>query len=195
MVAVKSAIERIYPHGLDGFAVAQPNYVEDDHLLRVGFMSTAEAADLLKKLQQLDKAALAALIVRPGQIPTWLETGVVEGTTAVWLAGREPGPLVRAIHGFAARGSPAVLDALALLADDGAITVERRSDSVGNEILRVGRRGALVEVQVIRTDDPQRVGLWGARRPDRRAFCRIDIDLIRWLSSELVAVGADLGCQ
>lgn len=54
LILRKSAVDAKYPGGLDAFAQRSlPNYLEDDHLLRIGYMSTVEAMEQMDALNQL----------------------------------------------------------------------------------------------------------------------------------------------
>lgn len=51
VIVRKSALERTHPGGIDGFVRrALPNFVEDDLLVRVAYMSTGEASELIEEL-------------------------------------------------------------------------------------------------------------------------------------------------
>lgn len=52
VIVRKSAVESCFPGGLDGFARQDLcNLTEDEHLLRVGFMSGSEASDFVSELE------------------------------------------------------------------------------------------------------------------------------------------------
>src|SRR5690242_14912761 len=85
----KSAMEEHVPGGVDTIAqLSLPNFAEDEHLVRIGFMSTAEAIALMQQIEDL-----AATPIVPGKAvaivqwedlpyPAWLTVGVVDNDTA-----------------------------------------------------------------------------------------------------------------
>lgn len=102
VVVRKSAIEAKFPGGLDGFAHQDlPNFLEDDHLVKVGFMNPQDTS---RFLEELEAAGLCysdgdnsdiAVVERAGEsIWPWLVLGAHEGRTACWLNGQSPRELV-----------------------------------------------------------------------------------------------------
>src|SRR6185312_3577460 len=101
------ALEVRYPGGLTAYRDGCPNnsYLQDDHLTRVGFMSTAEAEQHLGQaavsgLRVTDDPSTSdALIICSGREPippcNWLVIGEHEGVMACWLQDSPPGELVR----------------------------------------------------------------------------------------------------
>ena len=58
--------DRTLPGGLNEFAPTQHNYIEDEHLFRVGFMSTGEAGALVDHLLSLGLPPEAVTIEHGG---------------------------------------------------------------------------------------------------------------------------------
>lgn len=102
VIVRKAAAEEKYPGGLDGFArLDLGNYLEDEHLVRIGFMSSRDAWAFADELQSAglrcsnDRESDIAVISRPnGPTPPWLSVGTCEGREACWLAGCSPGKLI-----------------------------------------------------------------------------------------------------
>jgi hypothetical protein len=90
VVARKSAIEATFPGGLEGFArQSLANFVEDDHLVREAFMSTADAYRFVEELSTTGlrysgdaNSDIAVVTTRDTATPPWLATGVCEGRWA-----------------------------------------------------------------------------------------------------------------
>jgi len=97
----KSAVQGKYPGGLDGLARrGLSNYLEDDHLVRVGFMSSPEAIGLAERLEAagLDYAGnggseVAVITGADEAAPSWLSVGERFGRRACWLSGAPEGEL------------------------------------------------------------------------------------------------------
>lgn len=179
--------ERALPGGLDGFAEARHNYIEDAHLFRVGFMSTGEALALAGELP----AGAAAVVTSDGPLPGWLRRGEVGGLRAVWLAGHEPGPVVPPLQGVLLYGPPGLRDALAR---DGAAIVRRHAPAEADAGDGAGRyevvRGdGLVDLDVIGVPNGGCV-CRATRRRERNRRCGPDIALLRWLDAALRGAGA-----
>ena len=93
-------VDPIVEGGLDLWAAQQPNYAEDAHLFRSAAMATYESEGEAQKLVAAGVPPDAFAIVQlQADLPDWLERGVVDGRTAVWLAGTPPGALVEPIAG------------------------------------------------------------------------------------------------
>ena len=96
----KTALEEKYKNGLDGFlSLSLPNYIQDDQIVRVGYMSTKEAVNLMDDLHEhgLTSDDFACLTK---SCPEWLSVGKIEGSHCCWLKGSEPLPVVKNINGF-----------------------------------------------------------------------------------------------
>jgi|GEM_PF-3044174 len=100
------ALDERYAGGLKAYRDDCPNnsYLQDDHLARVGFMSTAEAEEYLGQIAAKglrvteDPSTSDALILCSGREPApcnWLMIGEHDGVVACWLRESPPGPLVR----------------------------------------------------------------------------------------------------
>lgn len=94
----KAQLEAHLPGGVDLVLASQPpNFTEDEHLVRVGFMSTAEAVALVDRLVRagLPESAVpeTVSVVQFAELPypSWLEVGPVDEHVAAWLAGSSPG--------------------------------------------------------------------------------------------------------
>ncbi|TDC74480.1 hypothetical protein [Actinomadura sp. 7K507] len=182
--------ERSLPGGLDRFAASQHNYIEDEHLVRVGFMNTREADDLIGRLRSLglpDDAV--ALVQSNAPVPACLRRGEIDGIPAVWLTGHDPGPLVPPLQGVLLRGGSLLRDTLAALNADGDVEVRRTSpDEHAHDRYEIARGEALIDLDLIQGDGT--VGVWANRRQDRNRRCRDDIELLEWLRTALEAAGA-----
>lgn len=95
-----------FPGGLDAFARVcdAPTYLEDEHLVRVAFMSNADADALLDRVFDVLPAERLSYVVLdlrpdPSELPSWLD----RDRGSVWLAGTDPGPLVQLPRGISAR--------------------------------------------------------------------------------------------
>jgi hypothetical protein len=192
VIARTADADRALPGGLDEFAPTQPNYIEDDHLFRVGFMSTIEATDLVDHLLRLGLPDETVAVVQMDRLlPGWLQRGVIDGVRAVWLAERVPGRVIPPLQGFLLRGPVRLGDIVTRLHDDGEISVRRvPSTECEAERLEITRGDALIDLDLIRPQGTDSVGFWATRRRDRSRCCRADIPLLEWLSMALRAAGA-----
>ncbi len=98
VVVRKAQLESHAPDGVELVLASQPpNFTEDEHLVRVGFMSTADAVALVDYLVRAglpesavpEKVAIVQFAELP--YPSWLEVGPVDEHVAAWLAGSTPG--------------------------------------------------------------------------------------------------------
>lgn len=93
VIVLKSWISANYPGGLDAYAGDSPTqYLEDEHITRVGFMSTREAEDFYDSLG-VDPSN-GAILYRGDDVPEWLACGLHQGRGAAWKATEPPGDLV-----------------------------------------------------------------------------------------------------
>src|SRR5262249_30380298 len=117
VIVRKPAVERDFPGGLDGFARQHlPNLAEDNHLLRVGFMSGSEASECISELEVagLDAGSDIAVVVEVDRpLPPWLRAGRIDGHRACWASGHPPGELIWPEPGFLLRCPQAVCESLA----------------------------------------------------------------------------------
>ena len=147
------AIEERYPGGLTAYRDDCPNnsYLQDDHLTRVGFMSTAEADQYLGEVAAEglrvtnDPSTSDALMVCNSREPIarcdWLVIGEHDGVTACWLNGSPPGQLVRW------HGNPRSIDAPAGPEENCPGSSERQVSPVA--LRGVERRGSSASAEVI----------------------------------------------
>jgi hypothetical protein len=199
----KSAVERCFPGGVDGFVRQDlSNLTEDDHLIRVGFMSTAEALDFVSELDAVGLryrgpeagSDVAVVVGDDSALPPWLSVGDVGGYRACWASDHPRGELVWAEPGFLLRCPRAVYDSLAEVVRRCGAEVQE----VANEVepgtlagLRCTRGDAEISIDVFGErggDSP--VGLWGCRQLTRRRQFSADVALIRDLVAVLVEAGA-----
>ncbi|MCA9622298.1 MAG: hypothetical protein KC731_24910 [Myxococcales bacterium] len=97
----KDALDRRLPGGVDDFARFElPNWAEDEHLVRVGYMASAESTTLVEALlarglrDDPEDGDVAVVESFGPPAASWLEIGDVDGTRACWLRGVAPGELV-----------------------------------------------------------------------------------------------------
>lgn len=191
----KSAIESSLPGGVDtllAFDVA--NISEDNHLFRIGFMSTSEVdlcigllvergfpADLVP-----DNVASVQWSVEPH--PHWLETGLIEDVSAAWLRGTAPGAVAKstfiAILCVPAADRPAILEALGECCCLVGATVGPSRESFIAE-----RAEARVNVVLLVRDDGDTL-VHLDREITRRGHWATDAQLLEDLMNRLVAIGA-----
>lgn len=186
----KSAVERDIPGGLDAVTqLSLPNLAEDEHLLRVGFMSTSEAAALISSIVALgsrDGLALVQWGVLPH--PEWISVGMVDDQAACWLAGTPPGALARVEQNrmLLCFG----ITEARILESLGAIARIARSERVadGDLQLAFARDDALIDVRVMA--DEARCAIMLDRQPARRRCRAVDVALLDDLTGVLSALGA-----
>ncbi|MCO6010546.1 hypothetical protein NE236_36870 [Actinoallomurus purpureus] len=187
-VIVRTAdADRTLPGGLDEFAPTQPNYIEDEHLFRVGFMSTREADELIDHLLSLGlpgKAVTAEQMNKP--LPPWLQRDEVNGLRAVWLAGENRGELVPPLQSILLRGPLRLRDTITSMHADGEISIRRMPPGEhGNDRLEIAQADALVDLDILQTADSDTIALQAIRRQERNRHCRADIELLKWLKTAL----------
>jgi hypothetical protein len=156
----KSAMEQHVAGGVDAIAqLSLPNFAEDEHLVRIGFMSTVEAIALMQQIEDFAAPPVApgeaVTIVQWGDLPypAWLTVGVVDDETACWLAGTPPGPVVRS------EGTRALLcfgvaegNLLELLRSVAEVP-HAEAGANGDVCLTCVRNDALVEVRLLEAGD------------------------------------------
>lgn len=156
----KSALERHLPGGVDDLAQRPlANFAEDEHLVRIGFMSTFEALTLISEVEALAAPAFrfdgnAAIIeweARP--YPAWLSVGMIEDYPACWLASAPPGARVQLDRGMVVSCSGATEhDVMEWLS--AAVPLSRAEpDADGDLWLTYTRDDALVDVRLLEVDD------------------------------------------
>jgi hypothetical protein len=201
----KSAAERKHPGGLDGIArLDLANYLEDEHLVRVGFMSTGEAFGFAERLEAAGlrfsedgDSDIAVITWWDEKKPPWLSVGECNGRAACWLRGCAPGELIDfdpcMMLRWAAPILPSVQEVVQVLQRAGADVRERsqtdaKSDTV---LLDCFREHAQIEVEVFKDSDNKCFGAFGHRNLTRRTAIDADQALIRDLKAALVSVGVE----
>jgi hypothetical protein len=203
VIVRKSAVASRFPGGLDGFARQDlSNLTEDEHLLRVGFMSTALAWDFVSELEAVGLRYLGPVADSDMAVvgwdnspaPPWLSEGDIGGHWACWDSDYPPGEVVWPEPGFWLRCPRAVYDSLA--------AVVRRCGADFRNVAAGAQPGALAELRCVRGDaeivieivgereGDSPVGIWGRRQLARRMQFPADVALIRDLVARLVQEGA-----
>lgn len=197
VILCKSAVEQHVPGGVDAIAQLRlPNLAEDEYLVRVGFMSTAEADRLMAEVEALASPSLAqepnVALLQWNSLPApaWLSVGLVDERSACWLAGTPPGPLVDG-DGSRVLVCAGITEArvLAALREAGEISRVARVEE-GTARLICSRGDALIDVQLWEGDG--RVGVVLDRRLSRRRTRLADLALAGEIIEALRAVGAQL---
>lgn len=202
VVIRKAALAANYPGGLDAFAATDlPNYIEDEHLVRVGFMSTREADSLAESLTEhglsYDASNQADVaIVQHDSCPCWLSTGVVGNTLACWLTRTDAGTVIKCTMGFVLRCPLILYDEIEELVTTIGITIRRSAPPLQDrhyfdDVLHISRGNALLAGSVAKIESKGIVGLWVTRDVSRRQYCVEDVQLVEELESLLLANGAD----
>ena len=198
----KPALEAKYPGGLDGFAASDlPNYIEDDNLVRVGFMSTGEALDLADNLSRhglaFDETAQSDFaVVQHDSYPDWLTIGAVDNSVGCWLTGTDSGSLMKCTNGFLLRCPRDLFDRLEPVLESFGVSVIRSEPPPKdrNEFIQVvhfSRGNASITANVIGdTSRNSPVGLWASRDLSRRQHCADDVRFAEALESILLDNGA-----
>ncbi len=183
VIVRKSGAEKRYPGGLDGLARLElSNYLEDEHLVRIGFMSSREAhafADELEAagLRHSDdhESDISVIPWANGATPPWLSVGECDGRGACWLGGSSPGTLIDLDPCMMLRmaGSvfPSVEAIVRVLCQGGAEATERIPSAEGSAtvLLNCFRDDAQIEVEVFMDSGSRRpIGVWGRRILARR---------------------------
>lgn len=189
----KRAVDDALPGGtnaLVGFGI--PNISEDDHLLRVGFMATAEAERLIEMVvdrgfpteRLRENVSIIQWSVLP--YPGWLEVGVVDNLPACWLAGIPPGRVASHVHSAVVSFTgPNSVDILAALRES---CVLRSVPRPGAEAFVAERGDACIELAVIARDDGLLVVLID-RVIARRPLWTVDAQLFEDVTARLIARG------
>jgi hypothetical protein len=197
VIVRKSAVEAKYPGGLDGFVRQQlANYLEDEHILRVGFMSGHDAFRFVEELQaaglcHADDGAsdLAVITWDDTAVPSWLTVGECEGRAACWLSDRPPGRLMDLDPGMLLRCSAfGTIDEIVGVFCRCGAEIRQRVPAEGSEtvLLECERGGARLEVEVFKDSTEGRpLGVWGRRDLTRRTSMAADAALMRDLTSAL----------
>jgi hypothetical protein len=197
VIVRKSAVEAKYTGGLDGFVRRElPNYLEDEHILRVGFMSTGEAYAFLEELRRAglwysDDSSSDVAVVTWGDAatPAWLGVGECEGRAACWLREEPPGALVDLDPNMLLRCQAfgSVEELVHVLQRCGAQVRERVPSEGANTVLLDCERGdARFELEVFKDSTGDRpIGVWGRRDLTRRRSIGVDVALMRDLTAAL----------
>jgi hypothetical protein len=192
VIVRKSAIEAKYPGGVDGFVRQDfANYLEDEHILRVGFMSTSEATRFVEELlgaglRHSDDAASDLAVITWDTAPSWLTVGECEGRGACWLSGMPTGKLVDLDHGIMLRCHKfgAVEDIVDLLRRCGIKVRENMpTGDAETSLLKCERGDAQIEIEIFQDAvDGRPYGIVGRRNLTRRTSIAVDVELMRDLA-------------
>jgi len=194
----KTAVETRFPGGLDAFARQDlPNFTEDEHILRVGFMSTSDALDFAETIASLglrdfgntDDSDVAILAGSESKIPEWLTIGVVDQQSACWASEFPPGELFASEPGLLFECSREMYETIeALLAVRGISLTPLPPEPAHSDRFRCVRESGDVVLEVF---DPgpnvSRIGLWIYRDFSRRQMAGDDIRLMREVKAILEA--------
>ncbi len=206
MIVRKSAAERQYPGGLDGLTRLEvPNFLEDEHLARISFMSTREAFCLAYELEAAGlrfsdsaESDIAVITWSDATFPPWLSVGECQGHGACWLAGGPPGKLIDIDPSMMlrcpARVFSSVDDVVRVLRHAGSNVREGilNRDGQATVLLECTRDGAQIEIEVFKDAESGRlVGIWGRRNLTRRTSIEADQSMMRDLTAALVSAGAE----
>jgi hypothetical protein len=201
----KAALMAKYPGGLDAFAASDlPNYNEDLHLVRIGFMSTGEALDLADDLRERglifdDTKDSEVAIVQHESCPAWLATGQVGNSSGCWLAGTDPGPLVQCKGGFMLRCPRHVFQRLETIVARNNIKLSRSEPPEEHrntflEVVHFSRSNAHVAANIVgQASGDTPVGIWTTRDWKRRQQCAADIQLVEEIERLLLESGVQSG--
>jgi hypothetical protein len=204
VIVRKPAVDRCFPGGVDGFVRQDlANFTEDEYLLRVGFMSTAEASEFVSELEARGlrylgleaDSDIAVVIGSDSATPPWLSVGSIGGHPACWASSHPAGEIAWPEPGFLLRSPRAVYDSLAeVVRQCGAevhdATTEREPGGLAQLCCVRGDAEILIDVVGEREGDSP-VGLWGRRQLARRQQFHADVVLIRDLVAALVQAGAE----
>jgi hypothetical protein len=210
VIVRKAAIERVFSGGLDGFARQDlTNLAEDEHLMRVGFMSTSEALEFVTQLEaagltyrgQEDDSDIAVIVGSDGPMPPWLSAGAIDGHPACWASSHRPGDIAWPEPGFLLRCPRVAYDSLPEVASRCGAEVQEVRASVEEGAfakVRCTRGEAEIMIDVIGerlADSPVGLwgGLWGHRQLARRKQYHADVALIHDFMAALVQEGAEGG--
>ncbi len=206
VIVRKSTAQQRYPGGLDGLARLElANYLEDEHLVRVGFMSSREALDFADELEAAGlrysddhESDIAVIPWAKGATPPWLSVGVCDGRGACWLGGYSPSKLIDfdpcMMLRWPAPAFPSVEDVVRVLRQRERAVRECGGSTEGpaTVLLECAREGARIEVEVFMDSDNGRsIGVWGRRILARSTFIGDDQALMRDLIAALVSAGAE----
>jgi hypothetical protein len=183
VIVRKRALDSSYPGGIDAF-VRTPlaNFVEDEHLVRVGFMSTGEASDLVEQLRANGLTSEDAAIVQGDAAPSWITVEPIDGRRCCWLRDEPPGDVVCASDDTFTLGLP--LDAQTMIEE-----IVRRCGATRDGD-RCIRGEANVELHVIENRPSSMHILHGRRDISRRQRFAADRSLLADLIATLTAAGA-----
>jgi hypothetical protein len=193
----KPVLEQQYPGGVEALIQLQiPNFVEDEHLVRIGYMSTREADDLMYALSTagLSLAVCAAMITSTSETPDWLMVGEVDHQFACWLANEPAGKVVHYNAGFMLRCSLQLYDQLDQLFKSYHITLTREPASLDKdlmEILTCYRDTAKIEIEIFCDEYNSPIGMWGRNNFSQRAQATANNALLKDLEALLTSNGAE----
>jgi hypothetical protein len=182
VIVRKAAVERIFSGGLDAFArqdMINNTFSEDDHLLRVSFMSTGEAlafasiieAAGLRFLGPEAESDIACFDGRRDAIPIWLSVGSIDGHFACWANAYPVGELVRPEPGFMLRCPWSVYISLTEVVRECQAKIHQlTTDPEDLATFRCTRGDAEITIHVFgESDGTSLLGLFGWRQMARRS--------------------------
>lgn len=179
VIVLKCWIAENYPGGLDAYAESSPTlYLEDEHITRVGFMSTMEAENWLDGLGVDSESA--ALLYTGCTVPTWLACGIHQDRSAAWLANQPAGDVVAMeflmladLEGVLSQ--PNWLERVLGMAEAERTPPSLKPELDASNLVIACQRGlARAEFEVY-----QKLGVMGLVLPGRRRHLAIDLTLTR----------------
>jgi hypothetical protein len=197
VIIKKAALQEQYAGGVDAVARLEiPNFVEDEHLVRIGYMSTGEALGLADRLHEggLDTRNALAIVESDGEVPEWLAVGEVGGRWACWLASAPPGEVMEFEARFILGCPGSAYKEFPRVCEQHGIQV-RRSEHCEKELdeqLTCSRGEAAVSIGVNKVPDADVFVLWVERDFRRRAQCGADAELLKDMVALLKAHGASV---
>jgi hypothetical protein len=204
VIVRKSAVERSFPGSLHAFAHQDlSNLTQDNHLLRVGFMSTNDAFGFVSELEAVGlrylgleaDSDIAVVVGSDSAAPPWLAVGSVNGHMACWASDHSVGDLAWPEPGFLLRCPRPVYDSLSEVVRQCGAEVQEAA--AGEEPgclakLRCVRGHAEIMIEVVgEREGDSAIGLWGRRQLARRKQFHVDVALIRDLEAVLAQAGAE----
>lgn len=180
VIVRKTALERCYPTDIDAFILSLANFMEDDHLVRVGFMTTGEAVALVDELLRKGLSPTEVALVQDEAAPTWLDVDQIDHHRCCWLRGEPPGIVVRLTDDAFGLGLPL----------DARIDEIVRTRGATLDGARCTRGEAEIELQVLENEPSRMLIVMGRRERARRAQASSDRTLLSDVMSALNAAGA-----
>jgi hypothetical protein len=165
-----------------------PNFTEDEHLVRVGFMSAAEANDLVGTLDAagVREDEVAIVLSHDPRVPAWLEVGLIENTACCWLRDAPAGRVARPVPAFIVSLPLQARDALRRVVERFGATLDSTDVESGQ---RCTRDGAELILQIFENRPSNIFFVIGSRIISRRRNVDDDVALMREFSTALEAAG------